>query len=220
MSQLLEGNDAYGGYSDSEAEDDETTKVELAERYVGSGNGASQQSAMKLVELGPRMGLELFKVERGMCEGDVLYHKFETKTPAEVRICFFWTSCCLRFSTPHISHSRTHSLTHSDFVNHFNESLYHQAAALKNKADSARQLKEERRRVQEENVKRKRAEAEAQEAANAAAGVVTKKPRRGLESWAKNKKETFVGSDSDEEGEQEQEEGEGEEYYSDSDADA
>jgi ribosome biogenesis protein SSF1/2 len=58
-------------------------QVELSERYVGSGNGQSQQSAMKLMELGPRLSLELFKVERGMCEGDVLFHKFEHKTPAE-----------------------------------------------------------------------------------------------------------------------------------------
>lgn len=85
MSQLLDGDGGgYGGYSDSEAEDDETTRVELAERFVGSGNGPSQRSAMKLVELGPRLGLELFKVERGMCEGDVLYHKFEEKTPEQV----------------------------------------------------------------------------------------------------------------------------------------
>jgi ribosome biogenesis protein SSF1/2 len=187
VSQLLEGNDGYGaggGYSDSEAEDDETTKVELSERYVGSGNGQSQQSAMKLVELGPRVGLELFKVERGMCEGDVLYHKFEAKTAGE-------------------------------------------AAALKSKADGARALKEERRRVQEENVKRKRAEAEAVAAAQEAeGGGGGKKPRRGLEAWAKNKKETFVESDSEEQEEEQQEEDEEEDdlgegdYYSDSDADA
>lgn len=39
---------------------------------------------MKLIELGPRMNLELFKVENGMCEGDVLYHKFETKSQKEI----------------------------------------------------------------------------------------------------------------------------------------
>jgi ribosome biogenesis protein SSF1/2 len=39
---------------------------------------------MKLIELGPRMDLELFKVENGMCEGDVLYHKFETKSKQEI----------------------------------------------------------------------------------------------------------------------------------------
>lgn len=29
------------------------------------------------------MKLELFKVERGVCEGDVLFHKFEQKSPEE-----------------------------------------------------------------------------------------------------------------------------------------
>jgi ribosome biogenesis protein SSF1/2 len=69
----------------------------LSERYVGRGNGPSQQSAMKLTEIGPRMNLELFKVERGMCEGDVLYHKFEVKTEEEAqktkeRVCFDYFS--------------------------------------------------------------------------------------------------------------------------------
>mmetsp|Transcript_8502 Transcript_8502/g.12688 ORF Transcript_8502/g.12688 Transcript_8502/m.12688 type:complete len:423 (-) Transcript_8502:118-1386(-) len=82
ISEFLEGGGA-GAMSDSEAEDDPAARVELSERYVGSGNGASQQSAMKLTELGPRATLELFKVEKGMCEGDVLYHKFEQKTAAE-----------------------------------------------------------------------------------------------------------------------------------------
>lgn len=58
--------------------------MELSERFVGKGNGPSQQSAMKLIELGPRMNLELFKVENGMCEGDVLYHKFESKSQEEI----------------------------------------------------------------------------------------------------------------------------------------
>ena len=69
--------------SDSEAEDDPASRVELPERYVGAGNAPSQQSAMRLMELGPRMTLELFKVEKGLCEGDVLFHKFEQKTPEE-----------------------------------------------------------------------------------------------------------------------------------------
>lgn len=57
--------------------------MELPERYVGAGNAQSQQSAMRLMELGPRLTMELFKVEKGLCEGDVLYHKFEQKTAAE-----------------------------------------------------------------------------------------------------------------------------------------
>jgi ribosome biogenesis protein SSF1/2 len=71
-----------GAASDSEAED-ESSRVVLPERFLGKGNAKSQQSAIKLVELGPRVSLELYKVERGLCEGDVLYHKFETKSAEE-----------------------------------------------------------------------------------------------------------------------------------------
>jgi ribosome biogenesis protein SSF1/2 len=57
--------------------------VTLPDRFVGKGNLKAQQSAMKLIELGPRLTLEIFKVEQGVNEGDVLYHKFVQKTPAE-----------------------------------------------------------------------------------------------------------------------------------------
>lgn len=50
---------------------------------MGKGNAKAQQSSMKLSELGPRITMELYKVEKGLSEGDVLYHKFESKTPAE-----------------------------------------------------------------------------------------------------------------------------------------
>jgi ribosome biogenesis protein SSF1/2 len=72
-----------GYHSDSEVED-ESSKVTLAERFVGRGNARQQLSAMKLIELGPRITMELFKVEQGMNEGDVLYHKFMQKTPEEI----------------------------------------------------------------------------------------------------------------------------------------
>lgn len=71
-----------GMASDSEAED-ENSRVTLPDRFIGKGNAKSQQSAMKLTELGPRLTLEIFKVEQGVNEGDVLYHKFVHKTPAE-----------------------------------------------------------------------------------------------------------------------------------------
>lgn len=58
-------------------------QVTLPDRYVGKGNAKSQQSAMKLTELGPRLTLELFKVEGGVNEGDILYHKFIEKDPVE-----------------------------------------------------------------------------------------------------------------------------------------
>lgn len=60
-----------------------SVQVTLPDRFIGKGNAKSQQSAMKLTELGPRLTLEIFKVEQGVNEGDVLYHKFVHKTPAE-----------------------------------------------------------------------------------------------------------------------------------------
>lgn len=55
----------------------------LPDRYLGKGNAKAQQSSMKLSEIGPRITMELYKVEKGLAEGDVLYHKFEQKTAAE-----------------------------------------------------------------------------------------------------------------------------------------
>eukprot|EP01038_Epipyxis_sp_PR26KG_P008146 gene8146-11026_t len=83
ISQFVEGNAGLGALSDSEAEDD-NSKVTLPERFVGKGNGKTQLSAMKLTELGPRITLEIFKVEQGINEGEVLYHKFVQKSPEEV----------------------------------------------------------------------------------------------------------------------------------------
>ncbi len=78
---------AYGGAgaaSDSEVED-EASQVVLPERFRGRGNLQSQKSAIRLAELGPRLTLRLMKVERGFMEGDVIYHHYIKKDPAEVR---------------------------------------------------------------------------------------------------------------------------------------
>ena len=82
ISEFIEKQAAAGDASDSEAED-EGAKIVLPDRYHGKGNAQSQQSAIKLIELGPRICLELYKVEQGLCEGDILYHKYESKTPEE-----------------------------------------------------------------------------------------------------------------------------------------
>jgi ribosome biogenesis protein SSF1/2 len=71
--------------SDSEAEDTSAV-VQLPQHYVGRGNGKSQTSALKLVELGPRLRLELIKVEKGLGSGDVLYHAHISKTPEEAAV--------------------------------------------------------------------------------------------------------------------------------------
>merc|ERR1739841_181578 len=59
--------------SDSEGED---AVAPMAGKFGGRGNVAKRESKIKLVELGPRLRLRLYKVERGVCSGDVLYHAF------------------------------------------------------------------------------------------------------------------------------------------------
>ncbi|GLC37337.1 hypothetical protein PLESTM_000570100 [Pleodorina starrii] len=71
----------YG--SESEGEDAEASRVTLAQD-LGRGNVASRQSRVRLHELGPRMDLELVKIEEGLCEGTVLFHAHVSKTREEV----------------------------------------------------------------------------------------------------------------------------------------
>ncbi|DBA03702.1 TPA: hypothetical protein N0F65_004119 [Lagenidium giganteum] len=77
------GNGAgVGSASDSEV-DDESAHVTLPDSFRGRGNHKSEKSAVRLTEIGPRLTLKLTKVEREICEGDVLYHAYVTKTPEE-----------------------------------------------------------------------------------------------------------------------------------------
>ncbi|KAM6294096.1 LOW QUALITY PROTEIN: suppressor of SWI4 1 homolog [Aegotheles albertisi] len=72
--------------SESEAEQDGTHNVlELPQAYAGRGNMKAQQSAVRLTEIGPRMTLQLVKVEEGLAQGNVLYHSFVHKKEAEVK---------------------------------------------------------------------------------------------------------------------------------------
>ncbi len=111
VSEFLDGGG--GAASESEPEDDEASKVTLPQvgsscvwqciwghlgnhndRFVGPGtlqavssrgNLPQQQSSVRLVELGPRMLLEPTKVEEGLLEGEVLYHRLVAKTEEERR---------------------------------------------------------------------------------------------------------------------------------------
>ncbi|XP_075263107.1 suppressor of SWI4 1 homolog [Convolutriloba macropyga] len=40
--------------------------------------------AVRLIEFGPRMQLKLYKIEQGICEGEVLYHSVFSKSPEEM----------------------------------------------------------------------------------------------------------------------------------------
>ncbi|KAJ1448654.1 Brix domain-containing protein [Pelagophyceae sp. CCMP2097] len=76
---VTDGANDYG--SDSEVEDGD--EVVLHDKFVGRGNVAKAASAIKLAELGPRLTLRLYKVQKGVCDGDVLYHAFSDKAEEE-----------------------------------------------------------------------------------------------------------------------------------------
>ncbi|XP_037545027.1 suppressor of SWI4 1 homolog isoform X2 [Nematolebias whitei] len=72
--------------SESEAEPDGDYNItELPQIYSGRGNMASQQSAVRLTEVGPRMTLQLIKIQEGMGDGNILYHSLITKTEEEIQ---------------------------------------------------------------------------------------------------------------------------------------
>ena len=62
--------------SESDVEDGPDSVVTLAQNYPGRNNRKNDQRAVRLQELGPRLTLDLIKVENGLCGGEVLYHKY------------------------------------------------------------------------------------------------------------------------------------------------
>nr|XP_012291604.1 suppressor of SWI4 1 homolog isoform X2 [Aotus nancymaae] len=74
------------GLSESEAEPDGDHNItELPQAIAGRGNMPAQQSAVRLTEIGPRMTLQLIKVQDGIGEGKVMFHSFVRKTEEELQ---------------------------------------------------------------------------------------------------------------------------------------
>ncbi|CAF0790146.1 unnamed protein product [Adineta ricciae] len=75
-----------GNASESEDESmgNDENEVILSQQLRSRGNLKSNQSAIRLTEIGPRMTLELVKIEDGLCDGEVLYHTHISKTSEEV----------------------------------------------------------------------------------------------------------------------------------------
>ncbi|CAC5381337.1 SSF1_2 [Mytilus coruscus] len=72
--------------SDSEAElDGEHNEVVLPQHVGSRGNIQATKSAIRLTELGPRLTLQLVKIEEGICDGEVMFHEFIEKTGDEVK---------------------------------------------------------------------------------------------------------------------------------------
>ncbi|KAG1655479.1 hypothetical protein FOA52_008674 [Chlamydomonas sp. UWO 241] len=70
----------YG--SESEGEDAEASRVMLSQD-MGRGNAANHQSRVRLYEIGPRLDLEVIKVEEGLCDGRVMFHAHEKRSKDE-----------------------------------------------------------------------------------------------------------------------------------------
>lgn len=69
--------------SESEQEDDPSAQVTLPQNLSSRGGRAEGQSAIRLSELGPRLTLQLVKIEDGLMDGEVLFHEFIYKTEEE-----------------------------------------------------------------------------------------------------------------------------------------
>ncbi|EEZ98288.1 protein Peter pan [Tribolium castaneum] len=72
-----------GMLSESEFEDDPSNHVTLSQKLISRGNIESGKSSIKLTELGPRLTLQLIKIEDGLLDGEVLYHDLIEKTDEE-----------------------------------------------------------------------------------------------------------------------------------------
>lgn len=72
-----------GNASDTEGEDDEDSKVVLPQS-LNKGNLADHQSAVHLHEIGPRIVMQLMKIEDGVMTGEVLFNENVVKTDEEI----------------------------------------------------------------------------------------------------------------------------------------
>ncbi|GFQ87954.1 suppressor of SWI4 1 homolog [Trichonephila clavata] len=69
-----------GNLSESEYElDTPANIVTLPQPISTRGNIVSEKSAVRLYELGPRIKIQLIKIEEGLMDGAVLYHEFKTQ---------------------------------------------------------------------------------------------------------------------------------------------
>eukprot|EP00483_Globobulimina_turgida_P010087 UN10106 len=82
---VIENKEEY--LSDSEVEDDENTKVILAKINKMNKNQSGSKlssSFVRLREIGPRIDMELVKIEELINDGKVLYHRYINKTREEI----------------------------------------------------------------------------------------------------------------------------------------
>lgn len=63
------------GYG-SESEGDEEAATVTLSSDLGRANRGSTKSAVKLQEIGPRMTMQLVKVEEGLCSGGIIFSEY------------------------------------------------------------------------------------------------------------------------------------------------
>lgn len=63
------------GYG-SESEGDEEAATVTLSSDMGRVNQSSTKSAVKLQEIGPRMTMQLVKVEEGLCSGGIIFSEY------------------------------------------------------------------------------------------------------------------------------------------------
>ncbi|KJH51266.1 putative phage DNA packaging protein [Dictyocaulus viviparus] len=75
-----------GHLSDSEYEGEEQEVLLSQSLSEGRGTVKGEKSYIRLMEIGPRLSLELLKIEDGIDDGEVLYNKNVQKTGREIQI--------------------------------------------------------------------------------------------------------------------------------------
>lgn len=84
--EMFDQDGFTSGESEGEMDDkDETRQVVLSQKMKAKGSMLNEKSAIRLVEIGPRMTLELLKVEEGLMSGNILYHSIIKLTKAQIQ---------------------------------------------------------------------------------------------------------------------------------------
>mmetsp|Transcript_13437 Transcript_13437/g.15338 ORF Transcript_13437/g.15338 Transcript_13437/m.15338 type:complete len:389 (+) Transcript_13437:79-1245(+) len=81
ISEVVLG-DIVTGYATSDSEFEEENVVTISDPQTR--NRTSSQNSIRLSEIGPRLSLQLIKVEEGIFSGEVQYHKFQKKSKQEI----------------------------------------------------------------------------------------------------------------------------------------
>ncbi|RUP10413.1 Brix domain-containing protein [Jimgerdemannia flammicorona] len=194
--------------SESDVEDAGESTVMLPQDFVGRNNRRTEQRAIRLTELGPRIELRLIKVQNGLCGGEVLFHEFGGVGLSRE------DGIMSGDGHTHQRNLHTHNLL--TFLS-FPIPVHKTADELKQQEHDRQQRKQEaavRRKQQEKNVERKKKEKEEHRLRTGG------KPRKeGDEDEGEDQGDE--GEDQGDEGEDQEDEGEdqGDDVEDDSDED-